>query len=115
MTKHTRLWLIAALLAAAAIFLMAQGLGAQAPASDAQQAVSSLRAALARTTDQLGACHTELGPLQKLSAQVISGQLQQEIAEQARKDLKAAIEKANPGKTIDAAGKIIDVPAKEGR
>lgn len=81
-------------------------------ALQAQAQVSSLRQALASKLSELGKCQTDLGPLNQLEAQVLTGQMVE--AKQAAAAFVAQVEKANPGKTIDlATAKIVDKPKAE--
>lgn len=59
-----------------------------------------MRQALAQRTQALGQCNAELGPLQQLQAQVISGQVADVKAMLER--FRELYEKANPGETVDA-------------
>jgi hypothetical protein len=70
-----------------------------------------LTQALAQQTDKLGECNAQLGPLQKLQAAFIGGQLVEPAKAQA--DFKAKFEAANPGKTLDDAFKAIDAPKEK--
>ena len=67
---------------------------------------AQLTSALAQKINQLGVCNAELGPLQQLQAAVVNKQLVN--PDETRKTLIAAIEQANPGKTVDASNKIVD-------
>ena len=70
-----------------------------APKASAPDLSASLRSALAQRTQQLGACNAELGPLQELSSQVLTGQVGDVAAAKAQQLAadRAAFLKAHPG------------------
>ncbi len=92
---------------AAIIFAMAAVLAtAQEPAPAKAPDLGQM---LAQRTNQLGACNSELGPLQQLQAAVIAGQLVEPIR------VREAFEKANPGKTFGADFVLVDRKPAEGK
>jgi len=74
-------------------------------ASSAQvDQTGALRQALGQKIAALGTCNAELGQLQQMSAQVLTGQLVPVT------QIVAAFEQANPGKTLSKDWKAIDAP-----
>lgn len=76
--------------------------------TDSSKELQALRSAIAQRTDELGSCNTERGDLQRLSAQVLSGKLQDVATVLA--NVRATVAKENPGKLLDDKWKILDTP-----
>jgi hypothetical protein len=68
-------------------------------AAPVQDNTNALRSALAQKLDELGRCQTDLGPLTRLQASVVNGDLVD--VKTARLRFVAEFEKANAGKTLD--------------
>jgi hypothetical protein len=87
------------------------------PAATPQQTIDALRSSLGDQIAALGHCKADLGDVQNA---MLKGQLQApaDVIAQARPQIEAEvlgkikgeIEKTFPGKTLDASGKVIDVP-----
>jgi hypothetical protein len=104
--KASRIGAVSVLAVAASVGMLASGgwvvfgpaVSAQAPGpTDAQVFVQQL----AQAQSKLGACNAELGPLQQLSAQVLTGELQSPAAMLPK--VRAAFEAANPGSTLNTS------------